>query len=417
MVWLATDPRALETNGQFWLDRRPRSVAPLPWTRTSDADAERCWSWCVDRAGVAAPLEAAHEDRHRRHRRLRAGRRPPAAPPPRHHRVRVRHTSRRPHQHRRRRGRRPVGRGRHRLHRLQRAQLPGFVRCSTARRGDPADRDELQRQRSPHRARVPGHEPQHALRPAAQPRQPSFLRLLADIVRFNRAARRLVAGEARWNGPDRLPDGGGSTPTPRSRFADFLRRGRYSELRRQFLVPLGASIWSADPATFTRFPVRAYARFMDNHGLLELAGLPEWRTVTGGSRRYVEALIAPFADRIRLDARAQGRHPRRRRRLDSSSCSPTTARNLRPGDPRDPQRPGVRMLADPTPPSARSSARSATSPTWPRCTPTSASCRATHGPGPAGTTRSPTNARGTDGDLLDEPPAVDRDSTTRCSSR
>lgn len=58
MVWLATDPRALETNGLFWLDRRPRSVAPLPGTRTSDADAERCWSWCVDRAGVAALLEA-----------------------------------------------------------------------------------------------------------------------------------------------------------------------------------------------------------------------------------------------------------------------------------------------------------------------------------------------------------------------
>ena len=50
--------RALETNGQFWLDRRPRSVAPLPGTRTSDADAERCWNWCVDRAGVTAPLEA-----------------------------------------------------------------------------------------------------------------------------------------------------------------------------------------------------------------------------------------------------------------------------------------------------------------------------------------------------------------------
>ena len=58
MVWLASDPRALETNGQFWLDRRPRSVAPLPGTRTSDADAQRCWNWCVDRAAVTAPLEA-----------------------------------------------------------------------------------------------------------------------------------------------------------------------------------------------------------------------------------------------------------------------------------------------------------------------------------------------------------------------
>ena len=59
MVWLAAAPRVLETNGQFWLDRRPRSVAPLPSTRTSDADAQRCWSWCVDRCGVIAPLEAA----------------------------------------------------------------------------------------------------------------------------------------------------------------------------------------------------------------------------------------------------------------------------------------------------------------------------------------------------------------------
>jgi len=59
MVWLASDARALETNGQFWLDRRPRSVAPLPSTRTSDADAQRCWDWCVVRAAVTGPLGAA----------------------------------------------------------------------------------------------------------------------------------------------------------------------------------------------------------------------------------------------------------------------------------------------------------------------------------------------------------------------
>ena len=131
---------------------------------------------------------------------------------------------------------------------------------------------------------------------------PSFLRLLADITRFNRAARRLVAGEARWNGPDRLPDGGGFDAHAEESLADFVRRGRFSQsFVRQFLIPFGASIWSADPATFMRFPVRAYARFMDNHGLLELAGRPEWRTVTGGSRRYVEALTAPFSHRIHLD--------------------------------------------------------------------------------------------------------------------
>ena len=58
MVWLASDPRALDTSGRFWLDRRPRAVAPLPGTSTSDADAERCWQWCVDRTGLTAPLGA-----------------------------------------------------------------------------------------------------------------------------------------------------------------------------------------------------------------------------------------------------------------------------------------------------------------------------------------------------------------------
>jgi predicted NAD/FAD-binding protein len=68
----------------------------------------------------------------------------------------------------------------------------------------------------------------------------------------------------------------------------------------RFLVPFGAAIWSADPATFTRFPMRSYARFMFNHGLLGVAGRAQWRTITGGSREYLDALIAPFEDRIRL---------------------------------------------------------------------------------------------------------------------
>ena len=131
---------------------------------------------------------------------------------------------------------------------------------------------------------------------------PSFLRLLAEITRFNRAARRLVAGEARWNGPDRLPDDGGSDAHSDESLADFVHRGRFSQsFVRRFLVPFGASIWSADPTTFMRFPVRASPRFMDNHGLLDVRRRSEWRTVTGGSRRYVEALTAPFSHRIHLD--------------------------------------------------------------------------------------------------------------------
>lgn len=118
--------------------------------------------------------------------------------------------------------------------------------------------------------------------------RPSFLRMLADIVRFNRAARGLL-------------EPGASADT--GSLDDFLADGGYSTaFIDQFVVPLGASIWSADPETFTQFPATAYARFMDNHGLLNLRGMPEWRTVAGGSQRYVDAITASFSDRIRLRA-------------------------------------------------------------------------------------------------------------------
>ena len=58
MVWLAASPKALETNGKLWLDRRVRPVAPLPGTRTSVATAERLWDWCRDRAGVRPTIAA-----------------------------------------------------------------------------------------------------------------------------------------------------------------------------------------------------------------------------------------------------------------------------------------------------------------------------------------------------------------------
>lgn len=134
---------------------------------------------------------------------------------------------------------------------------------------------------------------------------PAYLRFLAEIVRFNRAVRRLVADEPRWTGPNRLHADAPDADDAES-IADFVARHRYSDaFVRRFLVPFGASIWSADPATFTEFPIRAYARFMHNHGLLELAGRPQWRTITGGSRTYVDALVAPFRDRIRVSTPVQ----------------------------------------------------------------------------------------------------------------
>jgi predicted NAD/FAD-binding protein len=115
--------------------------------------------------------------------------------------------------------------------------------------------------------------------------RPAFLRMLADVVRFNRAARALLV----------------SSEEPQLSLADLLASGRFSSrFAEWYLVPLGSSIWSADPATFLDMPAVTFARFFDNHGLLRYGDQPSWRTVVGGSRRYVEAIAKPLGRELRL---------------------------------------------------------------------------------------------------------------------
>ena len=115
--------------------------------------------------------------------------------------------------------------------------------------------------------------------------RPRFARMLVDVARFNRALRSLIEA------PDVDPD---------LSLADFIAPRRYSrEFLEWFLVPFGASIWSADPTTFLDFPVATYARFVANHGMIDVRRDPRWRTVTGGSATYVRALVEPFAERVR----------------------------------------------------------------------------------------------------------------------
>jgi predicted NAD/FAD-binding protein len=129
-------------------------------------------------------------------------------------------------------------------------------------------------------------------------------RMLFDIARFNRAVAKLVASEAPWAGADRLP---GPQAEPTQSIGDFLSQGRYSQqFVERFLIPFGSAIWSASPDKFTSFPVRSYARFMANHGLLGVKGRKQWRTITGGSREYVQAVAAPFRDRIQTQAPVLG---------------------------------------------------------------------------------------------------------------
>lgn len=112
------------------------------------------------------------------------------------------------------------------------------------------------------------------------------LRMLADIIRFNRTARGWLAE---------------SPADDTTTLAELLARGTWSDrFRDHYLIPLGAAVWSADPSSFDRFPARALVSFLDHHGLLELSGRPQWRTITGGARRWVDVATAPFADRIHI---------------------------------------------------------------------------------------------------------------------
>ncbi|APZ42368.1 NAD(P)/FAD-dependent oxidoreductase [Acidihalobacter ferrooxydans] len=111
-------------------------------------------------------------------------------------------------------------------------------------------------------------------------------RLLRDIVRFNRAAYRLLHD---------------TDADPALRLGDFLaREGLSDALANDYLLPMAAAIWSCPTATMRDFPALSLCRFFRNHGLIDLFDRPRWRTVIGGSRQYVNRLIAAAPLQLRL---------------------------------------------------------------------------------------------------------------------
>jgi predicted NAD/FAD-binding protein len=114
--------------------------------------------------------------------------------------------------------------------------------------------------------------------------RPSFLAMVRDILRFNRQA------------PQLLLQGEGELP-----LGEVLQRQGYGKsFVDHYIIPMGAAIWSTNPAAMFRFPARFFVRFLMNHGMLTVNDRPQWRTIVGGSARYVEKLTAPFRNRIRL---------------------------------------------------------------------------------------------------------------------
>ena len=120
--------------------------------------------------------------------------------------------------------------------------------------------------------------------------RPPFYRMIRDILRFNKTA--LPSAEHL-----------GESDT----LGEFLFDNGYShEFADNYLLPMAAAIWSAEPESVLDMPVSFLVRFFANHGLLQVKDRPQWRVITGGSRQYVNKLIGGHRDRIRLNSPVQG---------------------------------------------------------------------------------------------------------------
>lgn len=118
----------------------------------------------------------------------------------------------------------------------------------------------------------------------------SFWRMLKDIVRFNKLGKTLLQQDS---------------PELDLTLGEFLQKHRFgSEIAHNYLLPMGAAIWSAGLADMPAFPLRFFLRFFHNHGLLNISNRPQWSVISGGSRSYVQALTRQLgAEKVRLNQR------------------------------------------------------------------------------------------------------------------
>ena len=114
--------------------------------------------------------------------------------------------------------------------------------------------------------------------------KPSFYGMIQDILRFNKESLSLLeAGNEISLGA-------------------YLAQNHYKQtFINNYIVPMGAAIWSTDATQMMQFPARFLVRFFHHHGMLTVNNRPQWRTIVGGSARYVEVLTEPFKYKIKLN--------------------------------------------------------------------------------------------------------------------
>jgi predicted NAD/FAD-binding protein len=127
---------------------------------------------------------------------------------------------------------------------------------------------------------------------------PSHLRMLLAVPRFNRQVKELLAAGT----------------LPNVTLGEFLEANRYPmALRVRYVAAMAGPIWSTSTRGVMAFPFPEFARFFESHGLLNVYQRPQWQTVMGGSRSYVERLLARFSGEFRAGTAVLGLRRAKRR--------------------------------------------------------------------------------------------------------
>ncbi len=114
--------------------------------------------------------------------------------------------------------------------------------------------------------------------------KPGFYGMIRDILRFNKQSLALLESNSEI------------------KLGDYLAQNHYKPaFINNYILPMGAAIWSTDAAQMLNFPARFLVRFFHHHGMLTVNNRPQWRTITGGSARYVEKLTEDFKFNIKLN--------------------------------------------------------------------------------------------------------------------
>jgi len=119
--------------------------------------------------------------------------------------------------------------------------------------------------------------------------KPSFIKMSADILRFNRLSLKEIE-----NIDEKLS------------LIDYLKNYKFSNIFiSHYIIPMGAAIWSTSPKSMLNMPASFFIRFFKNHGLLKVTNRPQWWVIKNGSKQYVKELIKPFKNNIRLNSKVK----------------------------------------------------------------------------------------------------------------